>query len=152
MYSVLIFLHSLMRWLVLISLIYAIWRAFGGYRHHKVFTVKDNVIRHWTATIAHIQLTIGILLYVKSPAISYFWHNKSNAIADLQISFFALIHLLLMLAAIVCITIGSAMAKRKAIDQLKFKTMLFWFGLALFLIVIAIPWPFSPLVSRPYIR
>ena len=152
MYSILIFLHSLMRWLVLVSLVYAVYCAFTGYKQHRSFSKKDNAVRHWTATIAHMQLGIGILLYVKSPVISYFWHNKVDATGDLQVSFFAVIHLLLMLAAIVCITIGSAMAKRKATDHLKFRTMLYWFVFALVLIFIAIPWPFSPLVARPYLR
>ncbi|RXK86400.1 hypothetical protein [Filimonas effusa] len=152
MYSILLFLHSIIRWLVFISLIYAVYRAFTGYKQQRLFSRKDNAVRHWTATIAHIQLIIGILLYVKSPVIGYFWHNKAEAISDLQVSFFALIHLLLMLAAIICITIGSAMAKRRAADQLKFRTMLYWFVFALVLIFIAVPWPFSPLVARPYLR
>jgi len=57
-----------------------------------------------------------------------------------------------MLTAIVIITIGSALAKRKKTDKEKFKTMLVWFSAALLIIFIAIPWPFSPLANRPYIR
>jgi len=37
-------------------------------------------------------------------------------------------------------------------DLTKHKTILIWFLLALFIIVLNIPWPFSPLVSRPYLR
>jgi hypothetical protein len=57
-----------------------------------------------------------------------------------------------MFVAIVLITIGSAKAKRKSNDTQKFKTMLIWFSIALLIIFIAIPWPFSPLANRPYIR
>lgn len=152
MYQTLTFLHSLFRWIVLLSLVYAIWRSFRGYFNHKIFTTTDNSVRHWTATIAHIQLILGILLYTKSPIVKYFWNNFSEAKASLDLLFFGMIHIFLMLSAVVLITIGSAFAKRKNTDSEKFKTMLIWFAIALAVIFIAIPWPFSPFVNRPYFR
>lgn len=152
MYPTLIFFHSIFRWLVVASLLFAIYRAYRGYTKGTTFSKADNASRHWTATIAHIQLMIGMLLYIKSPLVQYFWKNMSTAIKSLDASFFALIHFLLMLTAIVILTIGSAMAKRKQADREKFKTMLTWFLLALLIILIAIPWPFSLLANRPYLR
>jgi hypothetical protein len=67
-------------------------------------------------------------------------------------AFFGILHLLFMLTAIVLITIGSAKAKRMPTDEEKFKTMLTWYSIGLIIILIAIPWPFSPLASRPYFR
>jgi hypothetical protein len=61
-------------------------------------------------------------------------------------------HILLMLVAIVLITIGSAKSKRQAKDPEKFKVMLTWFSIALLIIFLAIPWPFSPFGNRPYLR
>jgi hypothetical protein len=57
-----------------------------------------------------------------------------------------------MFTAIIVITIGSAMAKRKATDRERFKTMLTWYAIALLIIFLAIPWPFSPFANRPYFR
>jgi len=152
MYTTLTFYHSIMRWLVLSSLLYAIYRAYKGYTMNYPFSKMDNSIRHWTATIAHIQLVIGIILYTQSPIISYFWHNFNKANQNLDTAFFGLIHIILMLTAIILITIGSALSKRKTTDKEKFKTMLFWFLFSLVIIFIAIPWPFSPLANRPYFR
>ncbi|WP_223607914.1 hypothetical protein [Chryseobacterium sp. OSA05B] len=152
MYQTLTFLHSTFRWIVLLSIIYALWRAYRGYSHHKTFSKTDDSVRHWTATIAHIQLIFGIVLYVKSPIVKYFWKNFSEAKESLDMLFFGLIHISLMITAIVLITIGSALAKRKPTDREKFKTMLIWFAVALAVIFIAIPWPFSPFVNRPYFR
>lgn len=152
MYQTLTFLHSIFRWLVLISLIYAIFRAYKGYISNSVFFRTDDSIRHWTATIAHIQLVLGISLYSQSPIVSYFWKNFNTAKESFDLLFFGLIHIFLMLISIVLITIGSALAKRKQTDKEKFKTMLLWFGLGLIIIFIAIPWPFSPLSNRPYFR
>lgn len=152
MYQTLTFLHSTFRWVVLLSLIYALWRAYRGYFYHKKFSKTDDTVRHWTATIAHIQLIFGIILYVKSPIVKYFWKNFSEAKESLDLLFFGLIHILLMITAIAVITIGSALAKRKNTDREKFQTMLIWFIIALAVIFIAIPWPFSPFVNRPYFR
>ena len=73
--------------------------------------------------------------------------NNSNKI-ELVIRF----HISMMLFAVVLITVGSAKAKRQIKDAEKFGTMLTWFSLALLVIFIAIPWPFSPLTSRPLAR
>lgn len=152
MYSTLIFLHSLFRWLVLSSLVYAIFRAYRGLRSGSPFANADNAIRHWTATIAHVQLMIGCLLYFTSPVIKQLFGNFTGATSYKEPAFFGVIHLSLMLAAIIVITIGSALAKRKTADRDKFRTMLLWFSVALIIIFIAIPWPFSPFANRPLIR
>lgn len=152
MYQSLIFYHSITRWLVLASLLFAIYRAYKGYTTRAIFSKTDNAVRHWTATIAHIQLLIGMVLYFQSPVIKYFWASRAKAIKNLDMAFFGIIHISIMLTAIVLITIGSALAKRKATDREKFKTMLIWFSVSLFMIFIAIPWPFSPFANRPYFR
>ena len=152
MYQTLTFCHSLFRWVVLFLLLYAIYRAFTGVRSKRHFGKTDNAIRHWAATATHIQLILGILLYLKSPIISYFFKNTNDALQNKEITFFSLIHSLLMITAIVILTIGSALAKRKGTDPEKFRTMLLWFSISLFIICISIPWPFSPLAARPYYR
>lgn len=152
MYSSLLFFHSLFRWFVLASLLYAISRAYRGYRSGSVFTKTDNSVRHWTATLAHIQLTIGFTLYFTSPIINYFFANFKQEMRHIDTVFFGIVHILLMLVSIVIITIGSALAKRRTTDQEKFRTMLVWFSVALALIFLAIPWPFSPFANRPYLR
>lgn len=152
MYQALIFFHSIFRWLVLISLIYAIVRSYNGYMAKAAFTKRDNAARHWTATLSHIQLMIGIMLYSQSPLIKYMFSNFRLAVQNEEAAFFGLIHITLMLTAIVFITVGAALAKRREADRRKFKTMLIWFSISLIIIIIAVPWPFSPLANRPYFR
>lgn len=152
MYTSLIIFHSLFRWLVLGSLLFAIYRAATGLRSDSSFSKTDNAVRHWTATIAHIQLAIGITLYIKSPVIQYFLKHFSAASKQVELLFFGIIHFLLMFVAVVVITIGSAMAKRKKLPREQYRTMLVWFTVGLVIILLAIPWPFSPLASRPLWR
>ncbi|WP_367915895.1 hypothetical protein [Leadbetterella sp. DM7] len=151
-YSTLLPLHSLVRWLVLISLIIAIFLAFRGWFSKREFSRLDNSVRHWTATIAHIQLLIGIWLYLVSPVTDYFLHNFKEAVRLREIRFFGMEHSLMMLMAIVIITIGSAKAKRKPTDNGKFRTMAIWYSVGLLIILSSIPWAFSPFTSRPHIR
>lgn len=148
----LLYLHSIFRWLVLLSLLFSIYRAWRGYIAQRVFTKTDNSIRHWTATIAHIQLILGSTLYFKSPFIKSFWADLKHNIEHIDLTFFGIIHFALMALAIILITIGSALSKRKPTDQEKFRTMLTWFSIALIIILVAIPWPFSPFAHRPYFR
>lgn len=152
MYQILMLCHSYMRWLVLASLILAIYRAGKGYFLKSKFSDTDNTIRHWTATIAHIQLMIGMVLYFQSPIVKYFLANFKTSIESFDPKFFGWIHSSLMLISIILITIGSAVSKRKQTDSDKFKTMLIWFSISLIIIFIAIPWPFSPFSTRPYFR
>jgi len=95
---------------------------------------------------------IGMVLYFKSPLIQYFWANQEKTSLAKELSFFSIIHILLMFVSIVIITIGSALAKRQARDKAAFRIILISYSVALILIFIAIPWPFSPWANRPYFR
>ena len=152
MYQLVLSMHSSVRWLVLISLFFAIYRAYKGWFSGKGFSRSDNTIRHWTATIAHIQLALGVWLYSVSPLIDYFLHDYKDAVRQRGIRFFGMEHSLMMIMAVSIITIGSARAKRKTTDKEKFRTMAVWFTFGLIIIFISIPWPFSPMASRPYFR
>ncbi len=134
-------------WVVYFAIIW----AYRGWLGNKTFTKFDERMRWITATIAHIQLVIGVWLYFISPVVNYFLHNFKDAVGQ-QIRFFGMEHVTMMLTAIVIITIGSAKAKRKNTDGEKFKTMAIWFTIGLLIILTSVPWSFSPLVGRPNFR
>jgi len=140
MYSTLLVIHNLFRWIALGSMVYSIIRALDGYLNKKTFSNTDNAFRHWTATVVQIQMMIGAVLYFNSPFV--------QAGDD----FFREIHPTLMFISVVVVSVGSAMAKRKSTDREKFKTMLTWFSISLLIILVSVPWPFSPLSQRPYFR
>lgn len=152
MYYNLLALHSFVRWLVLVSLLLALFRGYKGWLSHSHFSKLDNTIRHTTATIAHIQLLLGLWLYSISPLIDYFLGNFKEAVHQREFRFFGMEHSSMMFVAIVLITIGSAKAKRQPTDNEKFKTMAIWYTIGLVVILSSIPWAFSPLTSRPYLR
>src|SRR3712207_6928027 len=84
------------------------------------------------------------------PVDALFFFQAEDGIRDIGVT--GVQTCLPIFTAIVLITIGSASAKRQSADQQKFKTMLIWFSVGLVVILVAIPWPFSPLAARPYLR
>ncbi|MBS1683413.1 MAG: hypothetical protein JSS76_01575 [Bacteroidetes bacterium] len=152
MYSYILFFHSIWRWFVLVALMAAIFRGFKGWLRHEPFTKADDTLRHMTATAVHIQLILGLVVYSFSPLIRYFWSNYHEAVHERDIRFFGMEHSLMMLIAVIIVTIGSMLAKRRTIDRNKFKVMAIFYSIGLLVILANIPWPFSPLVSRPWFR
>lgn len=152
MHQTLLILHSINRYLVLISLVYAIIISWNGIRANKLFSRSSNTVRHLTATIAHIQLILGIALYCISPIVKFNTFEAATNDIVSEHTFFRFIHILLMIVAITIITLGSAMTKRMDTDRSKFRNMLLWYSVGLLVILIAIPWPFSPLANRPFFR
>ncbi|AKD57173.1 hypothetical protein [Spirosoma radiotolerans] len=152
MYTTLLAIHSLTRWLVLPSLLFAIQRAFRGWYSGKAFSTFDEAVRLAVVTITNIQVSLGLVLYAISPITTYFSHHYQVAVHVGEMRFFGIEHAFMMIMATLLISIGSVRVKNKRHDQEKFKTMAIWFTLGLLVILIAIPWPFSPLAKRPFFR
>lgn len=152
MYTFLLLSHSIVRWLIVPAMFYALFRSFRGWFQSRPFTKADDTARHVTATLTHIQLMIGYILYFNSPFISYFRAHFKEAVKQFDFLFFGLVHITLMTIAIILVTIGSSAAKRQQSDIAKFKTMAIFYTIAFIIILLTIPWPFSPLSARPYFR
>jgi ABC-type Na+ efflux pump permease subunit len=151
-YPIVLLLHNALRWLVLGSLLAALISSYAGWLRLRPYRSSDQTLRVVATSIAHTQLLIGFYLYVISPIVKYYWSFKPSFRESPEFPFFGLIHISLMFTAIIVMTVGSSKAKRQPTAQQKFKTTAIYFTLALLLILVAIPWPFSPLAMRPWIR
>lgn len=152
MYSTVLSLHSLLRWFVVLTLLFALYKAYSGWFSKKAFGRSDNSARVWSVLFVHVEFILGLILYFTSPVIEFFRNNFKEAVQQKDVRFLGMEHSVMMLIAVILITIGSAKAKRKSTDIAKFKTLAIWFTIGLIVILIAIPWPFSPFVSRPAFR
>lgn len=152
MYQILLPLHSLTRWLVLISLLFAIYRAYRGKFRKQDFSVFDNAIMLIAVKVLQIQFCIGIGLYLVSPIIRYFLNNFKTAVHLREIRFFGMEHITMMTIAVFVISIGSEKVSKSTDAQQKYRIMALWFTIGLVLILTSIPWSFSPLTSRPGFR
>lgn len=151
LYSILLPIHSIVRWLLVIAVVVAVARAFMGWFGKKAFTALDNKIGLAFTSLMDLQLLIGLILYVISPILQTAFQNFGGAMGNTQMRFFAVEHILMMVIAVVLAHVGRALSKKASTDLLKHRRAAIWFGLALLVMLLAIPWPFSP-VSRPWIR
>lgn len=152
MYLFFLSLHSIIRWLLLIALIYSIYRGANGWYSNRIFKQKDRIIRQVTASLAHIQFLFGAVLYFISPTTEYFMSHFSEAMKIPAISFFGMSHSAAMFIAIIIITIGSILSKKAVTDTKKYSRMTIYYSIALLIILIMIPWSFSPFAQRPLLR
>lgn len=149
MYHLLV-VHSALRWLLLTSVLLSLYLALEGRFLQKPFTRRHQVLASAASGFSQLQLLVGFGLYLNSAVVKSFWADRSLVWS--QPLFFALVHIGLMSTAVVLLTVGAGLSKRREGDRARFSTLLTYFGWALLLMLLAVPWPFSPLAERPWIR
>ena len=149
--QVVLILHNLLRWAVVILGLWTLINALTGYFGKRTYSANDNRSNLLFMISCDVQLLIGIALYINNG-----WFNRlkdmGNNMKDPYLRFFTIEHLTLMLTAWVLVHIGRATVKSAGTDAAKHKKMLIFFGLAIVLIIAAIPWPFRQAIGRPYFR
>jgi hypothetical protein len=141
MYTGLLHFHSLLRWILLLLLITTLVKAYTGWTSRRSFHESDRKMSLFTLITAHLQLVLGLILYFVSDLVKGARMDMGAAMKNTIMRFWAVEHLLLMVVAIILITIGYSKAKRAGSDESKFKYLAVFFGIALVLIFIGIPWP-----------
>ncbi|MEL6626394.1 MAG: hypothetical protein AAFS00_03275 [Bacteroidota bacterium] len=152
MYTTLLVVHNLLRWVVLLILVYAIIRSLVKMRGNRDWLRFDHRLRLWTVTLVHIQFLWGVILYFVSPLSKQFMSEFPASMSNAGLRHFGMEHTFMMIVSVVIITIASAKAKRKTKPSDKFRTMGVGFLIGLMVMLIAIPWPGSPLGARPLFR
>lgn len=144
MYVPLLILHSWLRWLIVLAGANAIARAIGGTQSGRRWTSGDEQAGKWLVILFDIQFLIGLILYAGlSPTTRSAFADFGAAMKDSQLRFWAVEHLVGMLAAAALIHIGRAKS-RKAPEGSRHKVALIFFALALVIVLLSIPWPFMP--------
>lgn len=137
-------LHSILRWLVLLTALYAIMKAFMGMQQNSTFTKSDNAAGIIFTSAIDIQLIFGLVLYFTS-ALGYKniqANGMSYVMKDGFARFFAVEHISMMIIAMVIIHIGRSKSKKASTDTAKHKAAFWNYLIGLLLILAAIPWPF----------
>ncbi len=130
-------LHSSLRYVVLILMILAIVKSVMGWLSKKEFSKGDEKIGLFLMISAHIQLLLGLFLYMSKGWLSV---PFAEAMADSISRFWKVEHLAGMIIAIALITIGRMKAKRASDDLKKHKATVIYYTIALVIIIISIPW------------
>ena len=136
----LLHLHNILRWIVLVLLLLALFQA---------FTKKDSLRSSslWLMISAHTMLLIGLYQFIAG---RYGWltvqlPEGQSVMSDKFYRFFLVEHPLMMIIAVVLISVARGKAK-----ALAYKPTSWLLLAALVLILAAVPWPFRELVGRPW--
>lgn len=128
--------HSGFRWIVLILLLTAIFRA-ASRKNKNLYEKSDKMINLFTMVSVHIQVTFGLIILFFGPKDIF----HEGWVKDPISRFFVMEHLTMMILAMILITIGRKKAEKKALPAQKHKTILIWYLVTLLVILAAIPWP-----------
>jgi len=115
-------------------------------------TVTGKLLLLLATILADLQLLLGLALYfVWSPRASQARADFGAAMKDPQLRYWAVEHAAGMLLTVVCVHVGKVLAGKATSDPSRHRRTVLWFGIALALIVMMSPWPFSR-VQAPFWR
>ncbi|MEP7236345.1 MAG: hypothetical protein ABI685_00705 [Ferruginibacter sp.] len=146
-------IHSILRWAVLLTGVWAVFSALGAVISKRNYRNSDNKTSLFFMISCDIQLLLGLFLYFNGMWFTMLKTNAKEVMKDPAERFFAVEHALMMIIAWLLVHVGRSMVKRADTDAQKHKRTLIYFGIALILILAMIPWPFRmPEIARPLFR
>ena len=152
MYAAVLFIHSYVRWAVLILSVLAFLRAVTGAAAGRPWTPRDERLGRLFAGVFNLQFLLGLLLYVAlSPLPRAAFGDFGAAMGDRLLRFWAVEHVFGMLVALVLAHVGRARVKSIQDARRKRRVAAIFYTLALVAMVAAIPWPGMP-NGRPLLR
>ncbi len=141
--------HNILRWAVLLFGVWTVLNALSGIFNKRNYKGSDNKINLFFMISCDIQLLLGLILYFNGMWFDKIKSNMGEVMKNSTDRFFAMEHALLMIIAWLLVHIGRSMVKRSNIDAQKHKRSLIYFGIALIIILLMIPWPFKqPGIAR----
>ncbi len=149
--QIVLMLHNILRWAVLLFGLWSVISAILGVVNKRNYTKADDRSNFFFMLSCDIQLLLGLILYYAN---SWFDRLKDlgNNMKDTNNRFFTMEHGLLMIIALILVHVGRVSVKKAVTPAAKHKRTLLFFGLAILLILAAIPWPFRDAIARPLFR
>lgn len=141
MYPYVLGLHNVVRWLVLIAGVWAVFLCWRGWLGRRQWTPTEARATRTFVALLDLQFLLGLLLFaVFSPLTRQAFGDLGGAMSDAPVRYFLLEHPLIMVASIAAAHIGAVGLKRAASDAERFQKASIMFGLALAGIAGFIPW------------
>jgi L-asparagine transporter-like permease len=152
MYSSALWLHSWLRWAVLLTGLVAWLRAIGGKTARRPWTPQDELWGLLLTISVDLQFLVGLVLYAfLSPIVRQGLRNFSVAMQISVVRFFTIEHVIGMIAGIALVHIARVKIRKATDAERKHRLAMIFYGIALVLMIILIPWPGLP-VARPLFR
>ena len=152
-YPIILFLHSLNRWVVVLGALWLILAALSSLK--RTSSAETSPVRvPWRVYMGglHLQFVLGLILLFVSPLALAAWGDLGAAMKVRPLRFFAIEHTAMMLLAVVVAQMGAVRARTARDAARAASTTLAFAGLSLLVILVAIPWPFLGQVARPLLR
>lgn len=151
MYVAVLFIHSWLRYVVLLLGLALVLAAFGGLRTRSNWQPNHERLHKIFLAVLDVQLLLGIALYFfLSPVTAAARANMAVAMKDAQLRFFGVEHITTMLIAVVLAHVGRVRSKRKEGPQ-RYRSVLITQIVWIVLTLISIPWPGLD-TARPLFR
>jgi hypothetical protein len=150
MFSALLQVHNILRWVILILLLLYIVQSFIGWVKHRELREGDTKLWLFTMISMHTTLLIGLilLLFGRYGILSSGLPEGVSLMRDKFYRFFWVEHPVGMLIATALVTLGRGVVKKQITDLLKYRRAFWFFFLALVIILATIPWPAREIVGR----
>lgn len=151
-YGLILFAHSLLRWLVLGLALIVCVRSLVAWWRNGAWQTADERFHTALLRVVDIQFLLGLLLYVfLSPLPRTFWMNLGDAMKEPVLRFYGLEHVLAMVVGIAVLHIGRTRSMAAATGALRHRRVWISTLAALVIIMMMIPWPDAP-YGRPLFR
>ena len=152
LYSSALWLHSLLRWAILVSGAAAWFLSIRGASGRRPWAAKDEMWGMLFIVMLDTQFLVGLALYAfLSPFTKIAFQDFAGAMTNGSLRFWSVEHIAGMIAGIALAHIGRVKVRKASTDRSKHVMAAVFFGLALVAIIVSSPWP-GETVGRPLIR
>ncbi len=149
-YTFLLAAHSLWRWVVLGAVAARVGRAVVA--RTGPYTALDKRLGLAAMISLDLQLVLGLGLYCGlSPSTRTAFADVGAAMKDPYLRFWLVEHGPVLVFAAILAHIANVRVRKAANDARRHRIAAIAFGIVLVLILVAMPWPFRPVVGRPWL-
>ncbi len=148
LYLALVFLHSWVRWIAIVA---GIGATMAVWKKDSPNTTRVDRWSLFLMIALDLQVLLGLLLYVIGPVKTQAIKDFGETLHNPRLRFFAIDHVVIMVAAVVLVHVGRMLARKAASPEARRARLRLGFGLALAAMIAGTPWP-GLIEGRPLIR
>jgi quinol-cytochrome oxidoreductase complex cytochrome b subunit len=130
MYTGLLHLHSILRYVVLILVLLSILQAVTA--GSKPYTPANKKVNLFALISCHLQLVIGLVLYFLSPNVDF------SKMSEPTYRYWNVEHISMMILSIALVTVGYSKSKKAIEAKAKHKAIYVFYTLGLVIVLLAI--------------
>ena len=120
-------IHNIVRWIVLVAIVFALYRAYSGWLGKKSWGSTDRMAGVIFTSSIDVQMLLGIVLMFL------------RGFGNIQMRFY-MEHIGMMFLSVILGHVGSALSKKADADVDKHRKAAIWFTITVLVILASFPW------------